>query len=92
MTSKLPAKPQDDREERAQARLQTVVERHVVGALGSLEDLYRVQVTSLWEGHYRVNVFTGADATSARILHSFFVRTDGDGAVVACTPAIRRRS
>jgi hypothetical protein len=64
---------------------------HVLQALGRPGAPYRVEVRRLWEEHYRVNVFLGADAASARIAHSYFLVTDGDGNVLACTPAITRQ-
>jgi hypothetical protein len=41
--------------------------------------------------HYRVNVFAGADAVSARVAHSYFIVTDNDGNIVASPPRITRR-
>lgn len=63
----------------------------VLHALGQPADLCRVQVRRLWEGHYRVNVFLGADAVSARVGHSYFLVADGDGKIVTSTPAITRQ-
>jgi hypothetical protein len=62
----------------------------VMGALGRPEDLYQVTVLSLWPGRYRVNVWIGADATSARVAHSYFVSADGAGKVLSSAPPITR--
>jgi len=68
-----------------------LIGRNVLRALGRPADLRRVQVTRLWEDRYRVNVFVGPDAASARVAHSFFLEADGDGAILASTPGIRRQ-
>ena len=44
-----------------------------------------------WMSFAHVNVFVGADICSATIAHSYFVVTDGEGTVVAATPAITRQ-
>src|SRR5207244_4117813 len=44
----------------------------------------------VWADYYRVNVFVGADAASAKVAHSYFVAADGDGKVIESTPAITR--
>ena len=51
--------------------------------------LFRVAVVPLWGDHYRVNVMTGDDPTAVRIPHSYFVAADGQGNILASTPAIR---
>ena len=63
----------------------------VIGSLGRPEDLYRVTVLSLWPGRYRVNVWTGADATSARVAHSYFVTADDGGMIASSVPKITRQ-
>ena len=62
-----------------------------VQALGKPGDLLDVQVRPLWGPHYRVNVFVGANITCARIIHSFFLVTDGNGNVLESTPKIKRQ-
>ncbi len=63
----------------------------VMRILGKPESLRGVQVRYLWSNHYRVNVFTGADAASTRVAHSYFVVADEDGNMVVSTPAIVQR-
>jgi hypothetical protein len=63
----------------------------VIGSLGRPEDLYQVTVRPLWRGHYRVNVWTGTDAASARVAHSYFVAADDDGAIASTAPRITRQ-
>lgn len=60
--------------------------QRVMHALGRHGRPYAVQVRPLWENHYRVNVFIGADATSARIAHSYFVEADAEGNIIESTP------
>jgi len=59
--------------------------------LGAPANLYKVQVQLLWEARYRVNVFTGNDAASARIAHSFFIAVDDEGHVLQSTPGITKQ-
>ena len=72
-------------------RLQAVIGKHVLHTLGQPADLREVQVRPLWKDHYRVNVLVGVDATSVRVAHSFFVVTDGNGNVLAATPALTKQ-
>lgn len=64
---------------------------HVLHALGRPEDFRGVKVHFLWEGHYRVNVLVGRDATSYRVANSFFLVVDDGGNVLASTPKVERR-
>src|SRR3954447_5362946 len=70
--------------------LEAVVRERVLSGLGSPADLFRVQVTSLWANFFRVNVFTGPDAVSSSVAHSYFLEADGDGKILASNPAITR--
>jgi hypothetical protein len=85
--SKKPA----DQEKQERQRLDAVIGKHVLHALGQPGNLHRVQVRRLWNEHYRVNVLVGVDAASARVANSYFLVTDGDGAIVAATPRITRQ-
>jgi peptidylprolyl isomerase len=68
-----------------------LIRGQVIQRLGEPEQLVRVQVRPLWDNRYRVNVFVGPDAATARIAHGYFVTVDSAGAIVASEPAIRRR-
>jgi hypothetical protein len=72
-------------------QLEATIRGHVVHALGQPGDLQRVQVRSLWGDHYRVNVFVGPDAATAKVAHSYFLVADGDGNILASTPTITRQ-
>jgi hypothetical protein len=67
-----------------------LIGRRVLEALGQRGDGYRAQVRRRWEGHYRVNLLTGADAASTRIAASYFLVV-GDGSILASTPGIARQ-
>jgi len=71
--------------------LNAIVGEQVLHALGEPAGLLMVQVRPLWERRYRVNVFTGGDAASALVAHSYFVVADGEGNVLEATPTIRRQ-
>jgi hypothetical protein len=60
-------------------------------SLGTPDGLLLVQVKSLWDGHYRVNVLVGPDVVSATVAHSYFVVADGAGNVVTSAPTITKR-
>ena len=53
--------------------------------------MLRVQVRLLWEKYYRVNVFIGPDAASAKVAHSYFVGVDGDGHIAESNPKITKQ-
>jgi hypothetical protein len=80
--------PVQKRNEREQ--LKAIIGKHVIHALGRPSDLHRVQVRPLWGDHFRVNVFVGVDAASAKVAHSYFLVADSDGNVSAATPKITR--
>ena len=63
----------------------------VIGSLGRPESLYQVTIRPLWDGHNRVNVWTGADATSARVAYSYFVAADDNGVIASSIPKITRQ-
>lgn len=77
--------------ERTLERQSDSIARQLLQTLGRPETLHRVEVRHLWEKHYRVNFFVGADAVSTRIAHSFFLSTDEDGNIIASAPAITRK-
>jgi hypothetical protein len=85
MPTKLHAQERDHPQQNA------VIGGQVMRALGQPGDLHRVEVRPLWEDHYRVNVLVGLDAVSARVAHSYFLVTDGQGTIVTATPAITRQ-
>ena len=68
----------------------SLIEQHVMRALGPPEGLHRVQIRPLWDHYLRVNVLVGADAVSAKVVHSYFLVTDDLGKVVASMPKIVR--
>ena len=79
------ASPTDGRDQREGA-----IRAGVLAALGRPGRLFRLAVVPLWGDHYRVNVMTGADPTSVRIPHSYFVAADEQGNILASTPRIRK--
>jgi hypothetical protein len=78
-------------EKQGRQQLNAVIGKHVMLILGQPDNLQSVQVRPLWGDHYRVNVFVGVDATSARVAHSYFVVADDEGDVLKTTPVIQRR-
>ncbi len=78
-------------EKQARQQRKAVIGQHVMHTLGQPGDLHTVQVRHLWEDHYRVNVFVGGDAASAKVAHSYFLVADRDGNILASTPKITRQ-
>lgn len=76
-------------EERQQ--LAAVIGNRVIHTLGQPGDLHLVQVRHLWEDRYRVNVLVGAEAASAKVLHSYFLVADLDGNIIESAPKITRQ-
>jgi hypothetical protein len=91
MPTKQQDKPDTGLQEQGRLRRDALIAGHVLRALGRPGALRGVHVRQLWEDHYRVNVLVGGDTASARVRHSYFLVTDGDGNVLAATPKITRR-
>jgi hypothetical protein len=72
-------------------KLDSLVEKQVIAALGTPMDLRSVQVRKVWDDHYRVNVIVGANAASVKIANSFFLVIGGDGSLIAATPKIMKQ-
>ena len=75
-------------EKQTHHHLDAVISKQVLLGLGQPDGLHLVQVRMLWEDHYRVNVFVGVDAASAKVAHSYFLVADGAGTILASTPKI----
>jgi hypothetical protein len=90
MPTEQQGKRQAEPKKQDRERLDCVIGKHVLHAVGQPGDLHRVQVRRLWEDHYRVNVLVGPDAASARVANSYFLVVDGDGAIVTSTPRLTR--
>lgn len=71
--------------------LTEAIGRNVLHTLGRPTDRHWTQVRWLWENHYRVNVLVGANATSFRIAHSYFLVADPVGNLVESTPTITKQ-
>ncbi|HMF13949.1 MAG TPA: hypothetical protein VKE94_16640 [Gemmataceae bacterium] len=78
-----------EKEDRQQ--LAAAIGSRVIRTLGQPGDLHLVQVRHLWEDRYRVNVLVGAEAASAKVLHSYFLVADLDGNIIESTPKIIRQ-
>jgi hypothetical protein len=72
-------------------QLNALIGKQVLNTLGQPDGLVKTQVRPLWHDHFRVNVFVGLDAASAKVAHSYFLVVDGDGTIIASTPKITRQ-
>jgi hypothetical protein len=80
-----------DLEQQRRETQKALIREQVVHALGEPAGLHKVQVRQLWEDHYRVNVLVGPDAASAKIVNSYFLRSDSDGKIIASNPKLAKR-
>ena len=80
-----------DIEQHKRELLSALVAEQVIDTLGRPDELLKVQVRPLWQGHFRVNVLVGVDAVSAKVAHSYFLMADADGNINESTPKITRR-
>ncbi len=89
---KKPNRPEREPAERKEESglLEAVVRDNILCDLGRPAGLFRVQVTRVFDDHYRANVFVGPDAVSAKVAHSYFVKADSDGKILTSFPAIIR--
>jgi hypothetical protein len=81
-----------DLENHKRETLKDLLRQQVLHVLGKPAGLLRVQVSSLWDRNYRVNVFVGVDAASAKIASSYFVMADSDGNILEATPRLEKRN
>ncbi len=82
--------PQTSKRTDSQRRQEETIRSRILDSAGMPSQLYRVAVIPLWRNHFRVNVLTGADATSVRIANSYFVVSDDGGNIVRASPTIRQ--
>lgn len=91
---KLAEKQQEQKlaEQKNQERglLEAVIREDVLSVLGRPAEQYRVQVRCVWGQNYRVNVFVGPDAASFKVVHSYFLKADGNGKILTSIPAIMK--
>ena len=80
-----------DLEQHRRETQKALIREQVIHALGEPAGLHKVQVRRLWEDHYRVNVLVGPDAASAKIVNSYFLRSDSDGKIIASNPVLAKR-
>src|SRR5687768_6822053 len=70
--------------------VEAMVRDNVMFDLGRPHGLLRVQVAAVGAGRFRVNVFVGDNAASARVAHSYFAEADGNGKILSSSPAVAR--
>jgi hypothetical protein len=90
--TKMAIKEQADKskeiEKHQREKLKTLIREQVMHTLGEPGNLLHVQVRSLWENFYRVNVLIGPDVVSGKVANSYFLSADVDGKIVQSTPKI----
>ncbi len=70
--------------------LNRLIGEQVLHSLGTPGDLIKVQVSPVGHGNFRVNVFVGKNAGSAKVGDSFFLTADTDGNITSSCPKIER--
>jgi hypothetical protein len=91
MQTKPQREQKKDMDQSARDQLGSLIAEQVLHTLGRPGTLFKVQVRLLWENCFRVNVFLGPDAASAKVAHSYFVEADSDGHIGASTPKIKKQ-
>lgn len=91
MTTKEQTEKKNDIELHRSEALADLIREQVIHALGQPANLINVQVHSLWENRFRVNVLVGLDIFSGRVANSFFLTADSDGIIVTSIPQITKK-
>jgi hypothetical protein len=65
-----------------------IIARQVIRALGSPKDLLKIKVHPVGGDRYRVNITTGADFASGRIVNSYFLTANSHGKILSSIPQI----
>jgi hypothetical protein len=86
---KEPKKTEFDKHKRE--TLEALIREQVMHILGKPVNLLHVQVRSLWENHFRVNVLIGPDVVSGKVANSYFLASDNDGHIVRSIPKITKQ-
>jgi len=69
----------------------SAIKEQIIAALGKPADLLKVVARPLWERCYRVNVFVGENAATAKIANSYFVKVDNDDRLIKSIPKITKQ-
>ena len=89
MAATVELKQCEDVEQVRREGCERLIGKRVILALGKPSDLLQVQVRELWDRHYRVNIYVGSDAVSARVANSYFLEADADGNITRSAPTIK---
>ena len=91
MATKQQDKQHAEQENQKHEQRSALIGGQVIRVLGQPDELRRVDVRQLWEHHYRVNVLVGESTACARVAHSYFLVTDGEGNVVTAEPKLSKQ-
>ena len=80
-----------DQAQQEGAERSLLIGQRLLEALGQRGNGCRAQVRPLWEGHYRVNLLTGACPITTQIAASYFLVVGDDGSILASTPGIAQQ-
>ena len=69
----------------------SAIKEQIIAALGKPANLLKVVARPLWERRFRVNVFVGENAATAKIANSYFVEVDSDDRLIKSTPKITKQ-
>jgi hypothetical protein len=90
MTAKQEGQKVAEQRSREGGLLEAVIRDNVMTRLGRPPRLHHVQARNLFGDTYRVNVYVGDDAASAKVAHSYFLEADGDGKILTSSPVLTR--
>jgi hypothetical protein len=91
MSLKQKQQPSADHENQVHQQIQQNIHEQVIERLGIPSGLHTIHVRQLWPDRFRVNVYVGTGAVGAKIAHSYFLTTDGEGNILAATPNITKK-
>jgi len=95
LRSKMATKEQGDKhkesEQHQREKVNTFIREQVIHLLGKPVNLLKVQVRSLWDNNFRVNVVIGPDIVSGKVANSYFLASDSDGHIVTSIPRITKQ-
>jgi hypothetical protein len=69
----------------------SALKEQIIAALGKPANLLKVVARPLWQRCFRVNVFVGENAATAKIANSYFVEADPAGNILESNPKITKQ-
>jgi len=82
-----------------QSELEGVIKKQIFEVIGTVSGMTRFKAKRLWDYNWRVNIWCEYEAETelsvlkkTRITHSYFIRTDKEGAITHSDPPLGKPS